>query len=307
MKNNDKVTVTGHKKEQDKNKTSKGIVVLLIIVVLGLAAAIGVMLSKLSDQRKDAAEKQEIFESYRISLERDLTDLQGQFGELQTNNDSLMTLAGEQQERITRLLAIQADNTYRIRLYQNELETLRGVLRSFVVQIDSLNQSNEALRSERIELTRNLAAERTQRERITEERDRMTSTVQLAQILSAADIVVTGLNNRGRETPRVRNVDKLQICFTVRENPVAAAGDRIFYIVIIAPGNRPLTNAANSSFQMQNNEFIVYTDRRDMTYENRDIDFCIYTDNNGRLTEGNYTIRVYCDGYLVGSSTFTLR
>ena len=296
-----------HAPAHDKTKANKGLLVLLVIVVLGLVAAIGIMLSKLSDQRKDAAEKQQIFESYRLSLERELTDLQGQFGELQINNDSLMTLAGEQQDRITRLLAIQADNAHRIRLYQRELESMREVMRSFIVQIDSLNQSNLALRTERSELVRNLADERTQRARVTEDRDRMTSTIQLAQVLSAADIQVTGLNNRGNATPRVRNVDKLQTCFTVRENPVAPAGDRTFYIVIIAPGNRPLNNAANNVFQTQEGDYIVFTDRRTMTYENKDIEMCIFTDNNGRLTEGNYEVRIYCDGYLVGSSTFTLR
>lgn len=293
--------------EKDKGKANKGILILLIIVVMALAASIGIMLSKLSDQRKEAAEREEIFESYIMSLERDLTDLQGQFGELQTDNDSLMTLASEQQERITRLLAIQADNAYRIRRYQRELGTLREVLRSYIIQIDSLNQSNIALRAERTELARDLAAERTQTARLTQARDQLTTTVQRAQVLSAADIVVTGLNNRGRETPRVRNVDKLQTCFTVRENPVAAAGDRIFYLVIIAPNGRPLTNAANSSFRTQDGEYIVYTDRRTMTYENRDIDICIFTDNNGRLAEGNYEVRIYCDGHMVGSARFVLR
>jgi len=187
------------------------------------------------------------------------------------------------------------------------LGTLREVLRSYIIQIDSLNQSNIALRAERTELARDLAAERTQTARLTQARDQLTTTVQRAQVLSAADIVVTGLNNRGRETPRVRNVDKLQTCFTVRENPVAAAGDRIFYLVIIAPNGRPLTNAANSSFRTQDGEYIVYTDRRTMTYENRDIDICIFTDNNGRLAEGNYEVRIYCDGHMVGSARFVLR
>jgi len=301
MENNQKIT------ESNKSKTNKGVVVLLVIVVMALAASIGIMLSKLSDQRQEAAEREEIFESYRISLEGELTNLQGQFGELQTNNDSLLTLASEQQDRITRLLAINADNAYRIRVFQRELETLREVLRSYVIQVDSLQQSNQALRTERTELVRNLATERTQTQRLTEVTDRLTTTIQRAQILSAADVTVTSLNRNGRETPRVRNVDKLQTCFTVRENPVADAGDRIFYIAIIAPGNRPLTNAANNILQTQDGEFIVYTDMRTMTYENTDIDVCIFTDNNGRLVEGRYEVRIYCDGYMVGSSRFELR
>jgi len=291
----------------EKNKANKGVLVLMVIIVLVLGASVGIMLSRLNDQKKEAIEKEQIFESYRISLERDLTDLQDQFGALQTNNDSLLNLASEQQDRITRLLANQADNAHRIRTYQRELETLREVLRSYIVQVDSLNQRNIALTAERTELVRNLAAERAQSTRLAADLERTTSTVQRAQVLTAANIVTQGLNGRGQVNQRVRNVDKLRTCFIVRENSVAAAGERIFYLVIVKPDKQVLTNRANNVFMTQEGAAIVYTDRRAMDYENRDIEVCIFSDNEGRLTAGNYEVRLFCDGYLVGSSTFELR
>ena len=293
---------------QKSSKANKGVVVLLVIIVMVLAAAVGIMLSKLSDQEKEAAEIQVFLETQRRILENDLTDLQGEFGALQTNNDSLMNLASEQQERITRLLAIQADNTYRIRMYQQELETLRGVLRSYIVQVDSLNQSNLALRTERAELSRTLAAERTTTARLSEDRDRLTTSLQIAQILAASDVKTIGLNNRNNETPRVRNITKLQTCFTLRENLVAVAGLRDIYIVIVKPDNSVLTNRTNATFRTYNGAEIVYTERRrDVDYANKDIEICIFTDNDNRLTEGNYEARIYCDGYVIGSTTFSLR
>ena len=294
-------------RDQTKNKTNKGLVILLVIAVLFLATSVGVMLSKLNDQRIEAAEVQEILEGQKKLLEDDLTDLQEQFGSLQTNNDSLMNLAAEQQARITRLLAIQANNAQTIRTYQRELETLREVLRSYIIQVDSLNQSNIALRAERIELSRDLAAERSQTARLTQDRDRLTSTVQIAQVLAAGNVQTTGLNNRGNETPRARNVDKLRTCFVVRENPVAAPGDKIIYIVILLPDKRTLANRANATFQTQDGDEIVFTDRRTISYENSDIDVCIFCDNDNRLVEGNYEVRLYCDGHMIGRSTFELR
>ena len=288
-------------------KANKGIVILLVIVIMALGAAMVIMFSKLNDQKKESAAIQDFLETQRVILENDLTELQGEFGALQTDNDSLMNLASEQQERITRLLAIQADNAYRIREYQRELETLRGVLRSYIVQVDSLNQSNIALRTERAELSRDLAAERTQTAILTEDRDRLTSTVQIAQVLTASSITITGLNNRDRETPRVRNVVKLQTCFIVRENQVARAGERMVYLVLVGPNNRVLTNSSNATFQTQDGAEIVYTDRRAIDYNNMDVEVCIFTDNNNRLTEGAYEVRLYCDGYMIGTQTFILR
>lgn len=305
MENNHQVTIPPM--EREKSKAGKGIVILLVIIVLVLGAAVGVMLSKLNDQKKEATEIQGILEDQKKVLEEDLTDLQDQFGSLQTNNDSLKNLASEQQERITKLLAIQADNASKIRTYQKELETLRGVLRGLIIQVDSLNQSNIALKAERTELTRNLAEVTAQRTRLTEDKERMTSTIQKAQILSASDIKTVGLNNRSRENERVRNIENLKTCFTVRENQVATAGERVFYLVIIKPDKRVLTNKANDTFPTQDGVEIVYTDRRFMDYENKDIEVCIYTQNNDRLTAGNYETRVYCDGYLVGNSTFVLK
>ena len=293
--------------EREKSKASKGILVLLVIIVLVLGASVGIMLSKLNDQKQEAVEMQEILEGQKKVLEDDLTDLQNQFGELQTNNDSLKNLASEQQERITKLLAVQADNSYKIKMYQKELETLRGILRSYIVQVDSLNQRNLALTQEKTELVRDLEAERAQRTRLAEDRERLSSTVQKAQILSVSDIKTTGLNSRNSVTERVRNIDKLKTCFTVRENQVATAGERGFYLVIIKPDKKVLFNNANNTFTVQEGEENIYTDRRFIDYENKDIEVCIFTDNNNRLTAGNYEANVYCDGYLVGSSTFVLK
>jgi len=306
-KNMENNQVTIPPMEREKSKASKGMLILLVIIILVLGASVGVMLSKLNDQKKEAAEIQEILETQKKSLEDDLTDLQDQFGALQTNNDSLMSLASQQQERITKLLSIQADNAFKIRTYQKELETLREVLRSYITQVDSLNQSNMALRAERTELTRNLAVERAQRTRLTEDKERLTSTVQRAQVLSAADIVTTGWNNRNRENQRARFIEKLKTCFTVRENQVASAGERIFYLVLIKPDKKVLTNKANDTFATQEGGVMVYTDRRTIEYENKDIEVCIFTDNDDRLTAGFYEARLFCEGYLVGSSTFELK
>ena len=296
--------------DQGKSSSGKGIVVLLVIIVLVLAAAVGVMLSKMSDQKKKSAEIQEILEMQKQTLEEDLTDLQDQFGALQTNNDSLKNLAFEQQERIAKLLAIQADNAFKIRTYQKELETLRGVLRSYIVQVDSLQQQALALTAEKTVLARDLAAERAQRTRVTEDRDRFASTVQRAQVLTAADILTVGLTNNNRRevrTERVRNIEKLKTCFTVRENQVANAGERVVYLVIIKPDKKTLLNKANDTFATHEGGAIVYTDKRIVGYENKDVELCIFTDNDGRLTAGFYEALLYCEGYLIGSSTFELK
>jgi len=292
---------------KESSKTNKGVVVLLVIIVMALAAVLGVLYSKMKDQEKEKVEIQEVLEGQKQRLENELLSLQSDFGKLETNNDSLKTLATEQQDRITRLLAINADNAFKIRTYQKELETLRTILVDLYYRVDSLHQMNVALSREKEEIARNLRAEQTQTRRLTEEREQLTSTVQRALVLSVSDIKTIGLNSKGSETPRVRNIDKLQTSFMIRENAVATAGERIFYLVIIKPDKRPLTNPHNAYFTTHEGVDIVFTDRRTIDYNNVDLEARIFSDNNGRLTEGRYDVRIYCDGYLVGSSSFVLR
>jgi hypothetical protein len=130
--------------------------------------------------------------------------------------------------------------------------------------------------------------------------------VQKAQVLAAADILTTGLNSRSKDTQRVRNIEKLRTCFTVRENQVAVATEKIFYLIITKPDKNVLANKAGESFATQDGD-LVYTAKRAIEYENKDIEVCIFSDTNGRLAAGNYEVKLYCDGYMTGTSTFTLK
>ena len=58
----------------------------------------------------------------------------------------------QQQEKIEKLIALQAEDAYKIRMYRKEMETLRSVLRSYIVQIDSLNMQNQELLAENKQL-----------------------------------------------------------------------------------------------------------------------------------------------------------
>ncbi|MDR1603065.1 MAG: hypothetical protein LBS42_11660 [Tannerella sp.] len=288
-------------------KSPKGIFILLIIIILMLVAGVGILIFKYGDLKQVSADTQAILEQQKNTLEQDLTQLQGEFGALQTDNDSLQHLATEQQERITKLLNIQADNVYKIKTYQKELASLREVLKSYIVQVDSLNTRNLLLTQEKKELTRSLSQEREQRARLSEDKEKLATTVQKAQILSISDITVVGLNNRGKETQRIRYVEKLKTCFTVRANQVAETGERLFYVQIIKPNKQVIANKNNDVFAAYDGNETVYTDKRSVEYENKDLEVCIFSDNANRETAGTYEIKIYCDGYLLGNTKFELK
>jgi hypothetical protein len=53
---------------------------------------------------------------------------------------------------------------------------------------------------------------------------------------------------------------------------------------------------------------VVYSDKREIEYENADIDLCIFYDvKAGELITGVYKVDLFADGSLIGSSTITLK
>jgi hypothetical protein len=279
--------------------------VLWIILVILLAGAIGYLWYTYSDLKKQSAVEKAELERQKDQLEDELMDIYGQYDSLKSENDTMNLKLQAEQARIEKLLKINANNVYKIRMYEKELGTIRKVLRSYVVQIDSLNQANQELRAENIEVRQALQRVETERQELTEVRDELSSKVELASILNAKNIVISPLNKRSKEIDRTTKVVKLRVCFTLRENPILEPGPKIIYLRIVRPDDVILTSGVN--FFDYQGEQIVCTASREVSYENVDVDMCIYWNNDGQLLPGTYKVHLYADGYEIGTSGFGLR
>ena len=150
-----------------------------------------------------------------------------EYDSLKTTNDSVNGLLDSEQDKIKNLLRMQATDAEKIRKYQGELETLRKVMRSYIVQIDSLNTRNRELTAENIQVKEQLTTAETKNVELSKEREILNTQVQLAKVLSAKSIMATPLNKSDRENSKVSKVAKVKVCFTIRENSVAKPEPRI--------------------------------------------------------------------------------
>ena len=71
---------------------------------------------------------------------------------------------------------------------------------------------------------------------------------------------------------------------------------------MIRPDDIILSSGVNL-FDFQG-EQTVYTASREVSYENVDVDMCIYWNNDGQLIPGKYKVYLYADGYEIGTSSF---
>jgi predicted nuclease with TOPRIM domain len=201
---------------------------------------------------------------------------------------------------------MQATDAEKIRKYQGELETLRKVMRSYIVQIDSLNTRNRQLTDENIQVKEKLTSTENQFTELSKKNEINETQLQLAKVLSAKNISVSPQNKSDRENFKVSKVAKVKVCFTVRENAVAEAGTKDVYVRIIRPDEVVLPSGSGETFTF-NGEQVIYSAKRQLEYENKDIDMCIYWDKNADLIAGNYTVVLYAENYEIGSTTFTLK
>jgi FtsZ-binding cell division protein ZapB len=293
--------------EIEKPKSSKGLTIFLIVVILGLTAAIVVLYSKMGQQKEESAVVQEALEQQKEMLRTELTDLNGQYDGLKSNNDSMNQLIGKQQEKIKKLLGERASNAELIVKYKKELSTLREVLKSYIAQVDSLNTKNMQLVQENTEVKTNLDQARTENIKLNEEKSQLSTQVQKAKVLSAANIIVTPLNKRGKEEDNAGKTLKIKTCFVIRENATAEAGNKDVYVRITRPDGAVLAISESDVFDFQGQQ-IVYSAKRVVEYENKDIEVCIFWDNTqNQLMLGDYTVDIFAEGNMIGTSKFNIK
>lgn len=298
-------TTTNTYQKQPEKKPSTALVVLVILLAIAVII-LGYKYYKESRQLGQTTEEKAILEDVKSDLEKQLRDMIVEYDSLKTTNDSVNGLLNREQDKIKNLLRMQASDAEKIRKYQSELETLRKVMRSYIVQIDSLNTRNRELTVENIQVREQLSTAETQNIELTKEKEILNTQVQLAKVLSAKNIVAQPQNKSDRDNNKVNKVAKIKVCLTVRENAVAEAGTKDVYLRIIRPDEVVLPAGSGETF-LFNGEQVIFSAKRQLEYENKDIDMCIYWTKNADLIAGNYTVILYAENYEIGSATFALK
>lgn len=293
-----------------EKKTNVGVlygILGLLVVVLGVAVYL------LIDTRKnlnlvsaDLAEKTEYFQIERDSLEHELRNIYVQYDSLETDNVDLQVNIKEQQQKIDRLIAIQADDAYKIKMYRNEMETLRSVLRSYIVQIDSLNMKNQELMAENKQLRNSEMKLTTEKEQLEKDKSQLEEIKNMATTLHASEINLVLLNKRDNETRRIRNTEKVRVDFLLRANKVTPAGEKTIFLRIIRPDEVLLGSPELVMIDM-NGEQIPASASRVINYENEDLPVSIFWTNDGELVPGEHTVELISDGNLIGTASFVLK
>jgi lipopolysaccharide export system protein LptC len=313
-------------------KKNNGVYLLIIIVLLVALAFMAYLLSSKNKEINNLMNANKELEadmqgmndmlSSRVEdgsmtndLKKDFTNMLEIYDQLIEKDKSKADSLNVQKEKIQGLLDQISRNkklsAREIFTLRKENETLRNIMKGYVHQIDSLNTLN-------IQLNSDLSTKTTQLNKTIEERNQFKTDAEssAAQVKKGSKLQAFGfssaglrlkLNNTTEETSKARNCVQIKSSFTISENPLTPAGRKSVYMQIISPDGKVLQSKSSNVVSTDIGN-IAYSDRKEIDYSNQSVDVAIFYDLAGEdIEKGNYKVKIFCDGQLIGSDSFTLK
>jgi FlaG/FlaF family flagellin (archaellin) len=287
--------------QEQKKGVPGGMIALAIILTCALILLVVMYFT----QKSKMTEMNNVLTQEKDSLANELKLMVASYDTLKTDNDSLNVNLQREKTRIVQLLSINASNVQLIRKYKSEIGTMREIMKSYIVQIDSLNTRNKVLVAENSQIKEEITKVQSTNTELTKVKEELNSKVEIASVIQAKDITAAALNKKRKETSRINLLDKLRICFTLRANPIAMAGQKEVFMRVLRPDSLVITSSPDNLFDYKGNK-MIYSANRTADYMNQDIEICIFLDNTGDFIVGNYSVELYLEDNIIGRTTFIL-
>lgn len=262
-----------------------------------------------SDKDKELSELRQIAEMDRKEMENQYAEFASQYGEMKKSikDDSLVAKLDAEQRRAENLLKelrdLKSNSAAEILRLKKELATVRAVLRDYIRQVDSLQQINHALTSERDEAR--AEAERTRRENtsINERNSQLSEQVAVASQLNATGVSVLATKKNGKAAKRSKDITRFTISFTVTRNVTARTGNRTVYVRLLKPSQEVVARAGSFHYE---NKTIEYSAAKNIEYTGEEQHVTLYVPVNEYLSNGSYAAYIFIDGQMIGSGSTTI-
>ncbi|MBP5301760.1 MAG: hypothetical protein J6Y88_00750 [Bacteroidales bacterium] len=279
-----------------------------IVVALAIAAALlGGALAYIWSTKSKLVNELNI---EKADLTQEMVELRQEYAELQTANDTLNANLEIEREKVDQLIErfqqTEATNRAQIRQYEKELGTLRSIMKHYIVQIDSLNNLNQALRAEASDARREAAENRRQYEDLRTTTDEYARQVAEGSVVKGRGVSLHAINASAKETDRSSRTEKLRADMFLIENAIAKKGPKRVYIRVKGPDGILLTADDQQLFTCAG-EQMIYSESREVDYQGEEVEVSVYFSSPQPFTKGVYTVDAYTTEGKIGSADLLLR
>lgn len=286
-------------------RSIKGLKTMLLIVALLLLPAAYFSISyivkyrSIKDDYAIVESARQLFEEQNALLQRDAESLVSELEALKDRNDTMMI---KYQEAVTMLEQLQKERTYnynQLAKYKKEVESLRGVMKGYLRQIDSLNTINSNLQAENVAYKKEITTAQLRADVAEERADELGTKVRIGSVIRTSGVRIVALNDSSKEVRRIKQAARLRVDFELTANELAEPGEKSIYICITAPDGYVLSSEDMILFMYEGEEMMASAVRK-VDYENQSVPVSIYYDGS-HFEKGTYRVDIYIDGRHSGS------
>lgn len=288
--------------------------VLIPVIIIGLLLIGGVAYLSMSLQKEKQANKemQELAEMDKKEMENEYQQFADQYSEMKTkiNNDSLVAqLTQEQlktQELLKELKNVKSSDAREIARLKKELATCRAVIRSYILEIDSLNRLNQNLTAENTRVKGQYEEATRQIEGLNSDKASLSEKVAIAAQLDATGISMTAKKkgNAKKSVKKIKDAKLIAVNFNISKNVTAQNGQRTLYVRVTTPAGGVMGASGSFNYEYRS---LQYSMRKTIEYTGNETPVTMYWNVNEVLNPGTYNVSVFADGKLIGSRNFTFK
>lgn len=288
----------------------KNILIPAVVLLLLLIGGVVYLALTLHEQKQENQAMQELAEIDKKEMENEYRQFSDQYSEMMTkiNNDSLVAQLTAEQEKTQRLLEelreTKSSDAREIARLKKELATVRAVLRSYVLEIDSLGRLNEQLTVENTRVKGQYEEATRQIQGLSTEKATLSEKVAIAAQLDAIGITLTGKDKRGHDTDRIKKCKTLQVSFSLAKNVTAGSGMKTVYVRLTSPTGSLLGSAGSFAYE---NRTLQASMKKTVEYDGRETPITLYWTVSQALVEGTYSVSIFADGNMIGSRSASLK
>lgn len=287
----------------DRSLKGYKLVALILLLLLIPAAYFGISYGlKTKSIEADYAiveSARQLFEEQNSLLQRDAESLVAELESLKDQNDTMMI---KYQEAVVMLEQLQKEKTYnynQLAKYKREVETLRGVMKGYLRQIDSLNTINSNLQAENVAYKKEITTAQLRADVAEEKAEELDTKVRIGAVIRASGVRMLALNNKSKEVRRIKQATRLRVDFELTANELAEPGEKSVYLCITDPQGYVMAQQSPILFMFEGEEMMASAVRK-VDYENQTVPVSIFYDSE-KFEKGTYRFEIYIDGRLSGS------
>ena len=287
---------------------NKKIWIPIVLVGLLLLGGIAYLYRSLDEQKKVNQDMQELAELDKKEMQNEYEQFAQQYSEMKTqiNNDSIVEQLTQEQLKTQKLLEelrnVRATDAREITRLKKELATCRAVIRSYVLEIDSLNRLNQNLTAENTRVKGQYEEATRRIESLNTEKSSLSEKVAIAAQLDAVGISMSLNDKKGKSTKKIEKAKNLQVNFSIAKNVTASNGVKTLYVRIQTPNGQVLTNGGTFDYE---NRSLQYSMKKQVEYTGNETPVSMFWNISEFLSEGTYKVSIFADGHMIGSRSIT--